>query len=289
MGEPTVDLHMHSTASDGSTNPAALVQEAAASGLKTIAFCDHESIEGYLETVGPARELGIEVIPGVELVTIYQGREIHLLGYYVGADSPELTGWLQDLRQDRNQLAVEVVDKLNHYGYKITFERVREIARANVAIGKNHYLVALIEAGYIRSREEIIYILRNYLSHKGLAYVDFTNNPYYEAVEMILECGGIPVLAHPGLIRDDNLVQDLMRHPRLGMEVYYYYLNGRQQLVAKYEKYARENGLIMTGGSDYHGRFSPDVKLGELMVPENVVSSLKAETRRAKGVLQVGL
>lgn len=289
MVKPTVDLHLHSTASDGATSPADLVNEAAAVGLKTISFCDHESIEGYLAVVEFALEKGVEVIPGVELLTIYQGREIHLLGYFVEPESPVLRLWLKELREERNEIAEEVVAKFNKHGYQIKFDRVKEIARENVAIGKNHFLFALIEAGYIHTRDEIIHILRNYLTQHGLAYVDFTKNPYYEAVEMIIECGGIPVLAHPGLIRDDNLVLELLKHPRLGIEVYYQYLGpDAEALRKKYFRLAQEKNLFMTGGSDYHGRFSPDVKLGAIMVPESVVSELKAQRAGEKGVLRSG-
>lgn len=287
MGKPTVDLHLHSTASDGASPPLEVLREAAAAGLKTISFCDHESIEGYLETVDKAREMGVEVIPGMELLTIYKGREIHLLGYLYDPESPVLRAWLEELRKERNEIAEQVVAKFNKHGFNITFERVKEIAHDNVAIGKNHLLFALIEAGYISTRDEIIHILRTYLTQHGLAYVDFTKNPYYEAVEMIVECGGVPVLAHPGLIRDDQLVLDLLKHPRLGLEVYYYYLGDETgELTRKYYELARERNLFMTGGSDYHGRFSPDVKLGRVAVPESVVENLMAQVCAGKkGVL----
>jgi len=287
---PTVDLHLHTTASDGATPPVDLVYQAAAAGLKTISFCDHESIEGYKQALETAEELGIDLISGVELLTMHEGREIHLLGYYVNPDSPVLNSWLEELREERNLIAEQMVEKFNKHGYAIKFERVKEIATDNVAIGKNHFLFALIEAGYINTKDEIIHILRNYLVQHGLAHVDFTKNPYYEAVEIILECGGVPVLAHPGLIRDDRFVLDLLRHPNIGLEVYYYYLGpDAEKMRHKYHTLAVERNLIMTGGSDYHGRFSPDVKLGELYVPENVVAQLRSRgVFQEKGVLKSG-
>lgn len=290
MVKATVDLHLHTTASDGATSALELVHQAAAVGLKTISFCDHESIEGYRQALETAEELGLELIPGVELLTMHEGREIHLLGYYVDPDSPVLNSWLKELREDRNVIAEQMVDKFNKHGYDIKFERVKEIATDNVAIGKNHFLFALIEAGYINTKDEIIHILRDYLAQHGLAHVDFSKNPYYEAVEIIIECGGIPVLAHPGLIRDDHLVLDLLRHPKLGLEVYYYYLGpDAEKLRQRYYTLARERNLVMTGGSDYHGRFSPDVKLGQVYVPEGVVAQLKAQIAlREKGVLKSG-
>ncbi len=290
MKKPTVDLHLHTTASDGATPPVDLVYQAAACGLKTISFCDHESIEGYKQALQAAEELGIELIPGVELLTMHEGREIHLLGYCVDPDSPVLNSWLKELREDRNIIAEQMVEKFNKHGYAIKFERVKEIATDNVAIGKNHFLFALIEAGYINTKDEIIHILRNYLVQHGLAHVDFTKNPYYEAVEIILECGGVPVLAHPGLIRDDHFVLELLRHPKIGLEVYYYYLGpDADKLRQKYYTLALERNLLMTGGSDYHGRFSPDVKLGQVYVPESAVVQLRSRAAfQEKGVLKSG-
>ncbi|MDH7496943.1 MAG: PHP domain-containing protein [Syntrophomonadaceae bacterium] len=290
MASPTVDLHLHTTASDGGTDPRELIREAAAAGLTVVSYCDHESIEGYLQAREVAQQLGVEVIPGVELVTYFGGREVHLLGYFVEPESPVLRSWLRELREDRNAVAEQIVHRLNEQGFAISFDRVQAIATEGVAIGKNHFLWALREAGYISTREEMIFMLRTYLSHRGLAYVDYTGNPFAEAVEIIRECGGLPVLAHPGLLRDDALVLELLKHPGVGLEVYYCYLgDGRDGYIEHYARMAQERGLFVTGGSDYHGRFSPDVKLGRILVPDWVVPRLKAQRALLEeGVVQSG-
>ncbi|NPV27680.1 MAG: PHP domain-containing protein [Firmicutes bacterium] len=270
----SVDLHIHTSASDGTTPPSKLIEEANQAGLSCISLTDHESIEGIIEIQGLAQAKNIKLIPGVELLAGYADREIHLLGYYIDINSPILNNRLKELREERNAIAMDIVEKLRRHGFNINFERVQGIAQDNVAIGKNHILHAIYEAGYINSQDEMIEILRKYLTRNGLAYVEFTQHSFGEAVELILQCDGIPVLAHPGLIRDDQIVLELLKYPVEGIEVYYYYFgNKRDEWIRRYEQLAQERKLLMTGGSDYHGQFAP-VKLGEMHIPERVVTTL---------------
>lgn len=270
-----VDLHIHTSASDGATPPRETLSEARSKGLGVISLTDHESIEGYLEVREEAPACGIKIITGVELLTVYADREIHLLGYLFNPECKLLLDRLKDLRHQRNQVASEIVDNLKKQGFDIEYSRVADIAQENVAIGKNHILHAIYEAGYISTQDEMVQVLRKYLARNTATYVEFTKNPLGEAVDLIQECGGIPVLAHPGLIRDDQLVREIIRRFRLpGIEVYYYYFGNREEMIQRYESLAREWGLLATGGSDYHGRFSP-VPLGELQVPPSVVEKLE--------------
>lgn len=269
-----VDLHIHTTASDGATPPSETLREAQAKGLGVISFTDHESIEGYIEIQEEALAQGVKIIPGVELLTRYADREIHLLGYLFDPTCVLLLERLKALREQRNQVASEIVDNLKHHGFNIEYSRVADIAQENVAIGKNHILHAIYEAGYISTQDEAVQILRKYLIRNTDTYVEFTKNPLGEAVDLIRECGGIPVLAHPGIIRDDQLAKEIIRRFKLpGIEVYYYYFGDREGMIRRYETLAREWGLLATGGSDYHGRFSP-VPLGELEIPPSIVDRL---------------
>lgn len=276
MSNSTVDLHVHSTASDGASTPNQIIELASRSGIKYLAFADHESINSFLSTNDMASQAGITLTCAVELLTSYRGREIHLLGYGMDYTSPMLHQWLRELRESRNMVAEEIISRFRHHGYHIDYQRVLEIASPDVAIGKNHIVYALAEAGYIKNKEDIIHILRYYLSENGLAYVHFGGDPLPEAVRLIREAGGIPVLAHPGLIRDESLVYDIVDNYQVGLEVYYYYFGEefRNASIRTYSRLADAKGCLKTGGSDYHGRFSPDVSLGAVHVPEQFALDL---------------
>lgn len=280
MNNATVDLHIHTTASDGASSPVDLIDEALTAGLTTISLTDHESIAGMDSISEQATDRGIRLIPGIEFLTIFQGREIHLLGYCFDVKSKVFRSRVKELRQERNEISLQIVDNLCRLGFKLDKDRFYAVADRGGTIGKNHIIIALFKAGYLKTKEQAIDTLRRYLAQDGLAYVAFRANPFVEAVELIRQCHGIPILAHPGLIRDDKMVLDLLDAAPVGLEVYYHYFGtNRQQLIIHYEKMARERGLITTGGSDYHGRYTPDVKLGGIMVPEETLDNLTDSSR----------
>lgn len=269
-----MDLHIHTTASDGSATPTEVVETAAKLGLSTISITDHESIEGCLEASLVGRRRGVQVIPGVELLTTHRGREVHLLGYFVDMNSSLLEGRLKKLREQRNTVAQETVERLKRYGINVKWDQVQNVVPENGVIGKNHILHAIREAGYIQTRIQAVEILRRYLSQDGLAYVEFSQHSFTDAVELIRKARGVPVVAHPALIRDDNLLRELLGLGDIGLEVYYYYLGDqREEWVRRYECMAIDNGLLATGGTDFHGSYAP-VRLGQMNVPEKVVHDL---------------
>lgn len=275
MNQATIDLHIHTTASDGTTSPVKLLDEAKSAGLKTISLTDHESIAGMDSIYALAAQQEVTLIPGIEFLTCFQGKEVHLLGYCFDTDNQGFRSRIQDIRQKRNMTSIRIVDNLDRLGFKLDKEQFYKVAGGGGTIGKNHIIKALFKAGYLKTKEQAIDILRRHLSQNGLAYVVFTGHPFLEAVELIREADGIPVLAHPGLIRDDRLVVNLLNAAPVGLEVYYHYFGtNRRDLVIHYEKMARERGLITTGGSDYHGSYTPDVKLGSTIVPEHALNSL---------------
>ncbi|MGE5543981.1 MAG: PHP domain-containing protein [Bacillota bacterium] len=278
MSQTTVDLHIHTTASDGTTSPVKLVDEAKSAGLKTISITDHENIAGMDSIYGLAAQEGLTVIPGIELLTCFQGKEIHLLGYCFDTENQDFRSRVEEIRQLRNQTSLQIVENLDQMGFKLDKDQFYRVANEGRTIGKNHIIRALFNAGYLRTKEQAIDTLRRYLSQNGLAYVIFTGNPLAEAVELIKEANGVPVLAHPGLIHDDKMVIDILNAAPVGLEVYYYYFgNNRRHLIIHYERMAMERGLVVTGGSDYHGFYTPDVKLGRTMVPEEALNSLLRE------------
>ncbi|MHB1419119.1 MAG: PHP domain-containing protein [Bacillota bacterium] len=272
------DLHVHSTASDGTASPIEIIEDARSKEIDTLSFVDHESTCGYLEAQDTALASGIRVIPGIELLTFYQDREIHLLGYYIDVYSSTFNQRLGEIQQARNVNSLIIVDRLRTYGFDLDWNQVKILSHEKGVVGKNHLIKALAQAGYIQNSDQAIDMLRKYLSPKGLAYEEYTGHSFGEAVELIRQAGGYPVIAHPGLIRDDDIVQQLLKFSPIGLEVFYYYLGpDRQSLIDKYYSLARERKLVMTGGSDYHGNLGP-VHLGDMMAPDDAVSKLEAQS-----------
>lgn len=262
----SIDLHIHTTASDGSFDPVTVVRLAKEAGLKIIALADHETTSGF----GPAFREGllhdITVIPAVELATWYKGREIHLLGYLTDPENVRLQSELAELRNQRTRCAQDTVKKLREFGFNIDWQDVQKLAESDTAVSKGHIMRAIRNAGYIENKADAINIMTKYLNYEGLAYTCHTFE-FDDAVELIRSSGGIPVLAHPALVHDDDIVSELCSKNIDGLEVYYFYFGShRQEWVNKYNLLADEKHLLKTGGSDYHGTFTP-LALGDTEVP----------------------
>ncbi|MHB1127993.1 MAG: PHP domain-containing protein [Bacillota bacterium] len=269
------DLHVHSTASDGTASPIQVIEEACLAGIETLSFVDHESIQGYLEAQGVAMAQRIQLIPGIEFLTFYQGREVHLLGYHLDVDDRAFRQRLGEIQRARNEIAADIVERLRSHGFDLKYSQVRELSHHEGVVGKNHFIKALALAGYIENSDQAIEILRKYLTPNGLAYIEYTGHGFGEAVELIRQAGGYPVIAHPGLLRDDNMVEQLLDFSPIGLEVFYYYLGPeREKLIDKYYRLAQERKLVMTGGTDYHGTLGP-VRLGDMLVPDEVIDGFQ--------------
>ncbi len=261
-----IDLHIHTTASDGNIDPVTVVKMAFDAGLTTIALADHESTSGYYPAYLTGKKYGVKVIPAVELLTLYQGIEVHILGYFNNPDNRYLQQGLAELRSRRTQCARETVYKLGEFGFKISWDDVRKVARPDSSVSNGHIIQALNYAGYINEKEDAIQILTKYLKRDGLAYVNYAY-PFEEAVNFIRDSEGIVILAHPGLIRNDRIVEEICQKSIDGLEVFYYYFGKhRDEYIRRYYKKAQEKSLLKTGGSDYHGTLTP-VVLGENPVP----------------------
>ncbi len=262
----SIDLHIHTTASDGDVHPVTVVKLAAQAGLKVISITDHESTSGFYPASAESHAHGITVIPAVELLTIYKNKEIHVLGYFIDPDNKYLQEALAELRRQRTMCAKECVKRLREFGFNISWSDVEKLAQPDGPVSKGHIVQAVNNAGYIKERKDAIEFLVKYLNREGLAYIchDFHVD---NGIRLIRECGGIPVLAHPGLIRDDNIVEELCCNGIAGIEVFYYYFGQhRDEFVRKYNAVAENKNLLKTGGSDYHGTVTP-VVLGENHVP----------------------
>ncbi len=259
-----VDLHFHSSASDGKLSPEAIVKKAAGLGLKVIALTDHDTVAGIARALKASREFpGLRLIPGVEISTDIAQGEAHVLGYFIDFKSIELEVELLKFRDSRLTRAQRMVARLKDLGIDIAWERVREIAGEG-SIGRPHLAQAMLEKGYIKKFEEAF---KKYIGHGGPAYVERDKMTPAEAVALVLRSGGLPVLAHPFTVEDpERLVNELKAAGLVGLEVYYKDSSKEQTeaMLALAEKY----GLIATGGTDYHGiGDSTEVMLGGVEVP----------------------
>ena len=264
-----VDLHCHSTASDGTFKPAEVVRLAQESGLSALALTDHDSIGGIAEAAAEARRLGLDFIPGIEISCEYpHPGTMHVLGYGVDPQSRtllELTTTLLGGRDDRNP---KIIAKLQSLNVAITMEEVEQEAHATAAdskkpIGRPHIAAILLRKGYVSSIKQAF---DKYLAPGGLAYFDKERLSMRQAMEMIRQSGGIPVLAHPVQLRTENdaqlerVVKDLVDLGLEGLEVIH--SDHDAALVEKYEALADRYNLLKTGGSDFHGTNKKDIPLG---------------------------
>lgn len=266
-----VDLHLHTTASDGAYAPAAVVALARARGLRTIAITDHDSVEGVAEALAAAGH-GLEVIPGVEINTDIPHSEVHILGYYVDYRHAELQDVLQRLRDFRRDRARRMVEKLAHLGMPLDWRRVAALA-GDGALGRPHVAQALVERGYVADVSQAFDL---YLGREGPAYVERHKLTPVEATRLIVRAGGLPVLAHPsGLENLPTLLDALTAAGLVGLEAHYtgYLPEETQGLLALAQKY----GLVATGGSDFHGgSVLPHADLGAVFVPVEAAAALRA-------------
>lgn len=276
------DLHLHTTASDGLFTPSELVQNAWNKGFSAIAVTDHDTVGGLEEALQAGEKYKVEVIPGIELSTLLGEREIHILGYFIDRKNEHLQEMLELIVKARKNRAVKMVEKLNSLGLQISLVRVREIAGGDF-IGRPHIARALLEKGYIDTLKEAF--SEEYIGRGGRAYVErFKLNPR-EGIKLVLQAGGIPVLAHPGYLSKgmpvvEQEISDFISYGLQGIEVFYSRHTGEQ--VIFYKKIADENGLLVTGGSDCHGD-KDNFLLGTVKLPYEYVKILKGSWKERKG------
>jgi predicted metal-dependent phosphoesterase TrpH len=276
-----VDLHLHSTASDGKYQPAALIAKAAELGLKVISLTDHDSIEGIVPAIQASKTYpNLTFIPGVEISTDLPDGEAHILGYFIDYTNSEFQKELAKFRDSRSGRGRRMVEKLGGLGIKIDWARVQEIA-GDGAIGRPHVAQAMLEKGYIKTFEEAF---DKYIGHNGPAYVEREKMTPEEAVALILRAKGIPVLAHPFTVKDpDAMVKSLKKVGLIGIEAYY--KDNAPAVTQATVKLARKHGLIATGGTDYHGISNNEVMMGGTEVPLEAAEKLIA---LAQGIQQRG-
>ena len=273
------DLHTHTLASDGMNEPSENVRLALEKGLYAVAITDHDTVSGVQEALEAGTRYGVTVIPGVEISTMTGGKDIHILGYYVDTEDRGFLNRLTNLRNTRNERNEKIIAKLRELGIEITMEEVisdlgRDL-KEDESIGRPHIADTLVRKGHASDMRDAF---DRYLAHGGLAYAAQPRISPQEACSWIREAGGTPVLAHPGLYGDDDLVRDILKTANLsGIEVYH--SDHGPEDERRYQILAREFGLIVTAGSDYHGERQGAVFHGDIggrRVSEDVLEKLKA-------------
>ena len=264
------DLHLHTISSDGTYTPAELVSKALDVGLSCIALTDHDTVDALEETISIGNQKGLEVLPGIELSAEYESKEVHILGYLVDYKSPPFLRQLEILKENRIQRVHKIVKKLNLLGIGLNAQDVFQISKGATP-GRLHIAQALVRTGLVKS---IFEVFNKYIGDRGPAYsLGFRFSPS-EAIKFIRDAGGVPVLAHPYVIHNDELILEFIRLGLMGLEVYY--PEHSQGEVNFYLNLAKENNLIVTGGSDCHGKAKPEVRIGSLKIPYELVEKLKA-------------
>lgn len=256
-----IDLHTHTTASDGTDAPSKLVLNAVDKKLSAIAITDHDTVSGIPEALETAKHLPIDVISGIELSCLYDDKDLHMLGYFVDYTNELFLDKLEELKKKREFRNEQMRQKLEKYGISLTMEQIQGQAKQSV-ITRAHFAKAMEEAGYIKSKEEAF---SKYIGDDCPCFVQKLRFSPQEAIELIHNAGGIAVLAHPLIYKmswDDlnHLLQHLKECGLTGVEVYHSSHNISNS--GKLREMIRPYHLLPTGGSDYHGSNKPNVQLG---------------------------
>ncbi|PWK15503.1 PHP domain-containing protein [Tumebacillus permanentifrigoris] len=266
------DLHAHTTASDGTFAPRELVELAKKNGLAAVAITDHDTTDGLAEAEATGRELGVEVVPGIELSTVFEGKEVHVLGYFYDPEHPELLRLTRMMRDDRINRMDKMIARLQEAGLDITREEVQ--AEAQGAIGRPHFARVLMKKGYVSTMPEAF---DKYLTYGKPGYVARIKVAPEEAVRVILAAGGVPVVAHPGLLDKDYLFDSLVPAGLIGLEAFH--PDHSEEKRRHYQALAAQHGLLATGGSDFHGAGAEHRgELGSVNVPLDIVRQLQAKS-----------
>ncbi|MDD6078513.1 MAG: PHP domain-containing protein [Clostridiales bacterium] len=274
-----IDLHVHTLASDGSDTPADVVRMAVELGLRAVAVTDHDTFAGLPEAIEAGARYGVEVVPGVELSTIYDGVEVHVLGYYMDAGHPRLRAMMARATAERNARNETMVQRLHDAGYPVTMDALHAEFPGQTMLGRPHISEYLMRHGYVASVQDG---MKNLLGRGKPFYVARYNIPLEESVETLRAAGGLPVVAHLFKYRYTPeqltaMVDAATAAGAVGLEAMYTnYTPAQEQAV---RVLAAERGLLCTGGTDYHGARKPDIALGRgfgnLRVPYALLEGLK--------------
>ncbi len=272
-----VDLHSHTTASDGTYTPRELVQEAARRGLRVLAVTDHDSTEGLAEAMDEAaKHRPLEIVPGIEINCDVEGAEIHILGYYMDYEAAWFQAFCREQRAERRQRVYLMAERLAALGMPIEPDEVFALVREGSA-GRPHVAQVMVSRGYVKNVREAF---DKYLASGRPGHVPRKKLTPADAVRLIRKAGGVPVIAHPGLAGRDELIPGLIEAGMMGIECHYPEHSAAQR--AGYIQICKERGLVATGGSDFHGPKVRAANLGSPTVPLSAWEELKAKAAEAR-------
>ncbi|MDO9084436.1 MAG: PHP domain-containing protein [Humidesulfovibrio sp.] len=281
--QPRIDLHTHSSASDGSLTPAELMRAAKEAGLSAIALTDHDTLDGLPEASAEAQQLGLELVPGCELSLEFGGLPTHMLALFVDQRTGAVAGELDRVMRARSRRNEQMIEKLHTVGVHL---RPEDVARyADGVVGRPHIAQAMLAAGVVKTFDEAFV---RFLGRGGLAHIPKEKLRPREAIDAVHADGGLAILAHPYLLSPQTrhlevLLADLKGLGLDGVEVYY--TEHSERYTAEVARLADRLGLLKSGGSDFHGAMKPGVRLGRgrggLFVPGSLLDELKAALHRA--------
>lgn len=264
-----VDLHIHTTYSDGAHTPFEIVKKARDLGIKTISITDHDTINGIEGAMMFAEELGIEVIPGLEISTDIEETEVHILAYFIDYTSTELRKYLEFFRDEREQRARRIIKKLNQLNVNITFEDVKYRAK-NCSVGRPHIAITMLDMGYCRSYYEAF---EKYIGDYAPAYERKIHISPLSALKLINDAGGLSFIAHPGKMKE-SILKSLIEYGIDGIEVIHPNHSGVD--VDFYRGIVNQYCILESGGSDFHGgKKGDDSNFGKYFTKNSVVLEMK--------------
>lgn len=264
-----IDLHMHTNHSDGYYSPMELIQKVKEVGLEVISITDHDNLSAIYEASSLGKELGIEVIPGLELSSDIGDREVHILGYFIDPDNRELERYLKFFREERLKRAIRIINKLKALGFNISIEDVLEQSK-NSAIGRPHIAQAMLEKGLIANYYEAF---NKYIGNNCPAYEKKVHISPQSVVKIISDAGGLSFIAHPGNM-PESLIKELIEEGIDGIEVIHPSHNPFQ--VKFYKGIVHEYFLLESGGSDFHGGKREDEEnLGKYFTSVSVLEAMR--------------
>lgn len=274
-----IDLHVHSDKSDGSLSPSDLVSYAIKQGVTAFALTDHDTVDGIDEAIQAAKGTSVTVIPGIELSTEYEGKDIHIVGLFIDKEEPAFRDKIQEFVDSRELRNQKMCQKLTEHGLPITYEELKNAFPGSV-ITRAHYARLMLEKGYIKSLKEAF---ERYIGDRGPCFIPREKITPEDGVRLILSAKGIPVLAHPlqygmGDERLQRLISRLKEAGLQAMEAVYCTHTPAEE--SKMKALAAKNGLLISGGSDFHGAAKPGLELGtgygRLYVPMEILDALNA-------------
>jgi len=268
------DLHSHTTHSDGALSVEALIKLAYRKGVGCLSITDHDNMDSYAEGVAFAETLGMELIPGIELSTVHQGKDIHILGYFCDSTNLAMNLELSEQSRTRHNRVKSIIKKLNGLGIDLTYEKVLTYCKGPV-IGRPHIAMAMVDEEYVSTFAEAFH---KYLAENALAYVEKKGISPQQAIRLIENAGGIAVMAHPMKTNADALIEPLVESGLKGIEIF---CPGQKGSAGrKYRDLAQKFNLVGTGGSDFHSEGTL-VGLGSLKIPYTIVEALKERREKS--------